>query len=361
MRSYRGVCAALCCTAGLNLSDGLALPEATNEPRAPVPRPLSRTVAAERAAACVTAADAALYAQHGAAVVRGAFDAACVAELRLACDEVMRRPGPLAEDLTEEGYALPPPPADGSARRYGYFTDMDTADRMAAVRRFALEGGAAAVAGRLSGSATERFLQDQFFVKQPLRLGGGATQWHQDAPYCAVAGDQVVSVFIALDAVPDARECLQFVAGSHAGPELPAPLPPAAAAALDALPLADLAAAEAHPNGRRLLAWPLAAGDCVGFAGKTVHGGPGGWRRALTLRFAGDNVRWAARPPLFSGIFADCGEGGLCDGELLADSLPREGLARGPGLAPLFPLVWEEGPAAAADEAETGSSLEEET
>lgn len=38
------------------------------------------------------------------------------------------------------------------------------------------------------------FGQDQFFVKQPLRLGGGATQWHQDAPYCAVAGDQVVGV-----------------------------------------------------------------------------------------------------------------------------------------------------------------------
>jgi hypothetical protein len=39
-------------------------------------------------------------------------------------------------------------------------------------------------------------------------------------------------------------------------------------------------------------------------------------------------------------------QGGLCDGELLSDSLPREGLARGQGLAPLFPLVWEEGPAA---------------
>jgi hypothetical protein len=92
MRSYRGACAALCCLAGLSLSDGLASPAAIIEPRAPVPRPLDRTAAAERAAACVTAADAALYAQHGAAVVRGVFDAACVAELRRACDEIMRSP-----------------------------------------------------------------------------------------------------------------------------------------------------------------------------------------------------------------------------------------------------------------------------
>jgi hypothetical protein len=43
--------------------------------------------------------------------------------------------------------------------RYGYFTDMDTADRVPFVQRFAREGAAAAVAARLSGSATERFLQ----------------------------------------------------------------------------------------------------------------------------------------------------------------------------------------------------------
>jgi len=116
--------------------------------------------------------------------------------------------------LTEEGYALPPQPNDGSAvypsrvvfvpslrlartiparstrdrwlcreklsltpaaraaracacacapiplqPRYGYFTDMDTADRVPFVQRFAREGAAAAVAARLSGSATERFLQ----------------------------------------------------------------------------------------------------------------------------------------------------------------------------------------------------------
>jgi len=29
-------------------------------------------------------------------------------------------------------------------------------------------------------------------VKQPLGAGGGATAWHQDVTYCAVAGDQMV-------------------------------------------------------------------------------------------------------------------------------------------------------------------------
>lgn len=28
----------------------------------------------------------------------------------------------------------------------------------------------------------------------------------------------------------------------------------------------------------------------------------------MTLRFVGDGVRWAARPPLFASVFADCGE-----------------------------------------------------
>ena len=77
-------------------------------------------------------------------------------------------------------------------------------------------------------------------------------------------------MFIALDDVPNASECLQFVAGSHAGPELPSPLPPDAAAAMDVLPRSSDDGQQLPASRGPLLAWRLAAGDCVGFAGKTV-------------------------------------------------------------------------------------------
>lgn len=241
------------------------------------------------------------YGRDGVSVVRNVLCAEDVELLRNECDLAVFEPSPFAEDISE------PLPESGWPT---YFTDSMRTDFRSRLREWVEEGAVAAVAGRLSGSSTERFLQDQFFVK-PLGSGGGDTHWHQDASYCAVKGENVISVFVALDDIEDPAECLRFVPRSHAflgdDPTRPVPLP---RSVVDAAMRNGRGGAKSIGSSRSSnsdrergeedeeddlsgsLGWSLKAGDCVAFAGATVHGGPGSWGRALTLRYIGDGVAW---------------------------------------------------------------------
>ena len=108
------------------------------------------------------------------------------------------------------------------------------------------------------------------------------TPWHQDTSYLPITGQKLAVLWISFD--PVAKEAaLEFVRGSHRGP--------------------------LHDGSRfDIVSFPVEPGDVVAFHPSMLHGGaatpPGGRRRTLTLRFFGDDVRYAPRAG-FSGILPD--------------------------------------------------------
>ncbi len=163
-------------------------------------------------------------------------------------------------------------------------------------------------------------------VKEP-----GATErtpWHHDQPYYCVDGDQNVSMWIALDPVPSAT-AMRFLAGSHRWnrwfiPRRFVDHTPYAAESdrYELLPDID-AMIDADPAGHRVVAPAVEPGDVIAFHFRVLHDAPGnpsgGRRRAVSLRWLGDDAVWAERPWQVSPPFE---ANGLLPGDPLDDRFP---------------------------------------
>ena len=262
-----------------------------------------------------TAADVEAFAADGAVVQRGAFDAHWIETLRVGLDRNLAEPGPWACDYT---------PPDGPG---GFRDDYCNWERIDEYRDFVERSPAARLVAHLMRSATARFFHEHVLVKEPGTRE--RTPWHHDQPYYPVDGDQVCSLWLPLDPVPEAA-CPRFVAGSHRWPGYLTPRTfldqqPYAGAEGFAAPVPDIAA---EGDRHHLLSWDLDLGDCVVFHMKTVHDAPGTAglatsRRAFSTRWLGDDAAWAERPFPTSPPFPDVD---------LAPGAPLD--------HPRFPLLW---------------------
>ena len=186
----------------------------------------------------------------------------------------------------------------------GFWTDYVTWRDVPAYRRIVFESGLADVAARLMGSETAQFFHEHVLVKEP----GAAerTPWHHDQPYYSVDGDQNVSMWIALDPVPQDR-AMRFVAGSHRWDRWFIPrkfidhTPYAGESGrYELLPDIDALIA-AEPETHRVVSFDTEPGDVIVFHYRTLHDAPANVsaterRRAVSLRWVGDDARWAERP-----------------------------------------------------------------
>jgi len=191
-------------------------------------------------------------------------------------------------------------------------------------RDFAFESPCPAIAQQLLETDEVRLFYDQLFVKDP----GTAitTPWHHDMTFWPVTGDKILSMWITLDAVNRDSSALEFVRGSHRWPNRYRPVPPIPvpnyagdAAALEAPP--DV---EAERDSFDLLSWDLQRGDMLVFHNLTLHGSRGNSsttrHRALSVRYAGDDVTYDPRP----GTMSLHWDPQLAPGDRLAGSLfPR--------------------------------------
>ncbi len=261
----------------------------------------------------LTGAVARAYEADGAICLRGVFESKWLELLRDGVEAALRSPGPHAEDYT---------PAGSQGR---FFGDIGLWKRFAPFKEFAMRSPAALVAASLMGASRINLIYDQLLVKEPRTQE--RTPWHQDQPYWALDGNQMCSIWLPLDPVDDAT-CLRFVAGSHKWPQVYNPLHFKDGSGYSDTGLPQLPRIDESGETMRLLHWELEPGDCLVFSGRTVHGGPGNMndasrRRALSTRWAGDDVRYVRR-----------------QGEV---AIPTEdpGLAYGARLAGReFPLVW---------------------
>jgi ectoine hydroxylase-related dioxygenase (phytanoyl-CoA dioxygenase family) len=185
----------------------------------------------------------------------------------------------------------------------GFWSDYVTWPEVEAYRRVVFDSGLAPMAGALMGSSTVRFFHEHVLVKEPGAVE--RTPWHHDDPYYGIDGMQNVSMWIPLDAVP-APSGLQFIAGSHLWGRRFIPRrfidhAPYGEPDHRFEPLPDLDPyLSGGPDASAVLSWDVEPGDVIAFHFRTLHGAAGNElatrRRAVSLRWLGDDARFADRP-----------------------------------------------------------------
>ena len=231
----------------------------------------------------ITTEQVADFQRDGAVVVRGVFaDWVDVMAAGIAAN--MAEPGPYAsENAVTEGR---------------FFDDYCNWPRIDAFCEVIRNSPAAELAARAMQSQTAQIFHDHVLVKEAATPK--PTPWHQDAPYYFVEGQQTVSMWMPLDPVDQAS--LRFIAGSHRWDRLVRPVSWADDsdfydAAQDWIDVPD---PDAEPDRYNVLEWTMEPGDAVLFDFRTVHGARGNAsgrsRRALSLRWVGDDARYVERP-----------------------------------------------------------------
>ena len=224
----------------------------------------------------VSEAEMSAYDQDGAVCIRGLFD-----------DEWIERMREAIERVKNDRTGVP-----------GYFSDTFLWERDSAFRAFVFDSPAAEIARELMRSRSSRFYFDHLFVKEP-----GTQQpspWHHDLPFWPVDGDQVCSVWLALDYVTKASSGLEYIAGSHRwgrrfGPEAFVGTQPMIKGRADDEKIPDI---ENNRDAYRFLNWDMEPGDCLVHHALTIHGSGGNTslehrRRALATRWVGDDAVYA--------------------------------------------------------------------
>ena len=205
---------------------------------------------------------------------------------------------PLIEAGIARNMSAPGPYASENSVTEGrFFDDYCNWTRIDEFREIVESSPAGELAARSMQSERAQFFHDHVLVKESGTPK--PTPWHQDAPYYFVEGSQTVSIWIPIDPVREAS--LRFIAGSHKWEKLVRPVSWADDSDFydegSWLPVPD---PDANPEELEILEWSMEPGDAVLFDFRTVHGARGNLshtsRRALSLRFVGDDARFVTRP-----------------------------------------------------------------
>jgi len=216
----------------------------------------------------------------------------------------------IARNMNEPGeYA-----SENAVTEGRFFDDYCNWTRIPEFEQLVRESPVAGVAARIMQSQTAQFFHDHVLVKEPGTPK--PTPWHQDAPYYFVEGSQTVSFWIPVDPVTEAS--LRFIAGSHRWTKPVRPVSWADASDFYAEEQDWIAVPDPDEDADdfRVLEWPMQPGDAVLFDFRAVHGARGNLanqrRRALSLRFVGDDARYVDRgartSPPFPGHDMTSGE-----------------------------------------------------
>jgi len=240
----------------------------------------------------ITTEQIATFQRQGVVVLRGVFDN-WVEIIRAGISANMAEPGRYAsENAVSEGR---------------FFDDYVNWQRIPEFEDVIRKSAAAKIAADAMRSQTAQFFHDHVLVKEPGTPK--PTPWHQDSPYYFVSGTQTISFWIPVDPVKEAR--LRFIAGSHRWGQMIRPVSWADNSDFydqdqDWMPVPD---PDAEPGKFEIVEWSMSPGDAVLFDFRTVHGARGNplgqRRRALSLRWVGDDARFCARPGRTSPPYPD--------------------------------------------------------
>jgi hypothetical protein len=232
-------------------------------------------------------------AENGAILVKGLFSAEQLARMRECFDFSVSNPGEYAAELF------------GDADYYDVFNNTGAWDLYLQVIK---ELGLADFVADLWGSEHVWFLGDELFRKRGGKVKDVRTQWHQDTPFFAVKGPQMLNLWTSFEALPK-KNSLQIIRGSHLGTEYdslafddPNDLlkPLYGDGTFPRLPDVDAERAK-DPASWEVLSWDYEPGDAIVLHSGTVHGGapvtpdcPD--RNTLVFRFYGDQAYYRPLP-----------------------------------------------------------------
>ena len=240
------------------------------------------------------------YKQNGALVVRDIFKP-WINVLREGFEKVLKNPGPHARENINKN------------ENGRFFEDYCNWHRIPEFLRFVKESPAAQIVAEATNSKSIQVFHDHIFVKDPDT--NKPTPWHQDMPYYCVDGEDTGSYWIPLDEVSK-ENTLKIILGSHKWSKLVQPTKwsndkPWYKNETDFMDMPDIESIE-----NEIMVPDLKLGDAILFNFKTVHGAPGNntknQRRAFSMRFIGDDVRYINREgetsPPFAGINLKVGD-----------------------------------------------------
>lgn len=273
----------------------------------------------------VTAGEIDTFWRDGVVCLRRIVDPGLLAAMEGPVADLLSRPE--MADLTAMGAALAESGheilADDGPGRGRFISGIDHWRTHVAFRDFALASPLPAVAAALLRSPTVRLWEDSVLVKEPGTRE--RTAWHQDLSYFHVTGEQLCTMWCPLDTVTEDSGAVRFVLGSHLDrttfrPNLFVTRFAIPGTEGDEVPDVD----ELARVGRaRIVSFTTEPGDVTVHHARTLHGaGPNlttRWRRAISLRYCGDDARFLRRP----GAPGKEHLAHLVDGDLLDDSCPQ--------------------------------------
>jgi len=240
----------------------------------------------------------------GVVCLRGVLAPEWITRLQAAVEDVLAaRDGTdlsaMAQQIDAGGGAVLRDTAPSAARRGRFFAGTDHWRRHATFRDFALLSPLPALVAGLLRSRRVALYEDSLLVKEPGTLE--RTAFHQDMAYFHVGGTQVCTTWCPLDLVSAETGAVKYVRSSHRWAQ---DFQPNLFVSTTAIPgtLGDTVPdVESDPRRYELLSFDTAPGDVVVHHARTIHGAPGNAsstrrRRAVSVRYCGDDVRFHRRP-----------------------------------------------------------------
>lgn len=221
------------------------------------------------------------YADDGVALFRGALPEAWIDRMRTATDRVIAAPTPIGSTYAD--------PKAGGAFSHDLFLWRHDPD----FRALATASPLPAIARAVLATDRLQLFFDQLLVKEPgLRM---PIAWHQDLTTFPLTGTQVISIWVPFDPADADNGMVTYIPGSHRWGRTIRDRNYAAAPGDDDLP---------DPSTYDTVTWSVEPGDIVLHHPLTVHGSQGNRsasarRRAVSIRYAGDDIRFRAKEPNF--------------------------------------------------------------
>jgi hypothetical protein len=243
------------------------------------------------------------YRRDGAIMARGLMATEWFDRIERAVARVMDAPTPIAAVFSA--------PEEGFHMEAGLFASDED------VKEVVYRSPMAELARQLMGSERVHFFYDQMFSKQPGNQH--PTPWHHDLTFWPVAGEQICSMWIPLDAVSKRSSGLEFVLGSHRWENRYKAVSPMYNEQLVNPAHEEVPDIEAHRDDYQIASWDMEPGDILIFHPLVLHGSSGNHhlerqRRALSFRWLGEDVRYLPTP--YTMPFA---APGLSPGDRVAD------------------------------------------
>jgi hypothetical protein len=190
------------------------------------------------------------------------------------------------------------PLTDGPGGDTGkFFYDAANWKRQLPVREVALDSALPELMAQLLDASYINFWEDTTFVKAPGT--SQRTAFHQDLAYFQISDDHCVIVWIPLDPVDASNGALEYVRGSHLWKETFAPNVFFAQTPFSTSPEIRCPDIEANRDDYDIISFDAMPGDVLVHHVRTLHGAGSNLssknRRAVSLRYCGDQVRYLDR------------------------------------------------------------------